>query len=154
MLYTWRMWSCLQCIRHNPPNSTKPPRCCHNSKCCGYFTGAAEQGALLGAAKKANSLAELLPMKADHGKSVLKVTLVPGSAHPGTPLAPMQKGSCACEPESATLPAASCSAAQSTALLALPRSCQLPEHIPNSIPSPWCRSAAKKMHTALLHTAL
>lgn len=49
-------------------------------------------GMLLMAAKKANSLIKLIFLRAGNEKSMLKVTLVPGSAHTDIPIITAQKG--------------------------------------------------------------
>lgn len=72
----------------------KIPRHCHNSKRYGYFTPAAKLRMLLMAAEKANLPIKLISMRAGNEKSMLKVTLVPESAHTNIPIITVQKGFC------------------------------------------------------------
>lgn len=87
-------------LQTQPTNQHKKiPRHCHNSKCYDYFIPAAELWMLLMAAEKANSPTKLIFMKAGNEKSLLKVTLAPGSAHTDIPIITAQKGLCVWKPE-------------------------------------------------------
>lgn len=137
-------------LQTQPTNQHKKiPRHCHNSKCYDYFIPAAELWMLLMAAEKANSPTKLIFMKAGNEKSLLKVTLAPGSAHTDIPIITAQKGLCVWKPENISSLYNCMFHSREHYVGFFFFFCKLSKCIHNSTLSLWCRNTVKKMNTAI-----
>lgn len=152
VLCTWRMWSPLQCVKHNPQSNTqKNPPTLSQFKGLWLFLSSGKSGNATHGffAEKANSLIKLIFMKAGNEKSTLKVTLVSESAYTDIPIITVQKGFCVWKSENISLPCNTIFHSREHCAVWLGLFPKLSTYIPNSILSLWCRNTVKKMNTAI-----
>lgn len=151
-LCTWRMWSPLQCIKHNPQSNTKKSLdtvTIQRVMIISLLWQKWECYSRLFFAEKANSLIKLIFMKAGNEKSTLKVTLVPGSAYTDIPIITVQKGFCVSKSENISSPCNTMFHSREHCAVWLGFFPKLSTYIHNSIPSLWYRNTVKKMNTAI-----
>lgn len=148
VLFTWGIWSCLQCFKHNPQINTKKSLDTITIQSAMTISFQSRTVNATYGCRKANPPMKLIFMKAGNEKSLLKVTLAPGSAHTDIPIITTQKGLCVWKPEN--ISSLHNSMFHSTEhYVGFFSFCKLSKCIHNSILSLWCRNTVKKMNTAI-----